>query len=233
MMMRSPLLSLVTLLFLLPFWAQAQIVTSSTPPTAGPKYVVGEDYLVIDQPVRTRYKDKVEVVEVFWYGCVHCYKFQPQVRNWKKGIPHYVDFHRSPAIWKGNKTMKTHARAFYTAEALGVSDKLDVPLFTTLVVERKGLNTEDDLADLFVDYGVDRDDFHKAYTSFTVSSQANKAEALTRSYKIRGTPEMVVNGKYRVPAGNRAFEVVNFLIEKERAAMTLDKGGQVNDTAKS
>ncbi len=238
-MIRQSLLSLATLL--LPLWALAQpavqpvqpIAPDTTP--AAPHYVAGKDYIVLERPVRTLNKDKVEVVEIFWYGCGHCYNFEPLVKQWKKGQPRYVDFHRSPAMWNG--LMQTHARAFYTAEALGVSDKLHEPLFTTLIVEKKRLANEQEIADLFVDYGVDREAFHKAYTSFTVNSQVKQADARARSYKIGGTPEIVVNGKYRVTArtaGGQAqmLEVVDFLVEKERAAMK-DKGAEADKKAKS
>lgn len=198
---------LACLLLIVPFSVNAQT------------FVAGTHYDVLETPVRTRDADKVEVVEVFWYGCSHCYNFEPFVKQWKKNKPDYVDFWSSPAIW--NDTMKLHARAFYTAKALGVLDKLHDPLFTILVVERKRLSNQSQIEDLFADYGVDRTQFEKTFNSFSVNSQVSQADARARSYKVTGTPEVIVNGKYRVSgrsAGGQAkmMEVVDFLINLER-----------------
>ncbi len=182
-------------------------------------FVAGTHYDVLETQVRTRDSSKVEVVEVFWYGCSHCYSFEPFVKQWKKNKPDYVDFWASPAIW--NATMKLHARAFYAAKALGVFEKLHEPLFTILVVERKRLSNEKEIENLFADYGVDREQFKKTFNSFSINSQVNQADARARSYKVTGTPEVIVNGKYRVSgrsAGGQAkmMEVVDFLINLER-----------------
>jgi len=188
----------------------------------GKSYEAGVHYEVLANPVRTRDKTKVEVVEVFWYGCSHCYSFEPLINKWKEKKAKDVDFWRSPAVWNG--TMKTHAKAFYTAKALNVLDKLHTPLFTTLIVEKKRLNNQDQLGKLFADYGVDKEKFNKTFNSFGVDSQATQADARARSYKVTGTPEMVVNGKYRISAraaGGQAemLKVVDFLVAKERALL--------------
>lgn len=196
------------------------IMTSAL--AAAQEPVAGKNYAVLDQPVRTRDSSKVEVVEVFWYGCGHCYNFEPLIKQWKKRKPDYVDFQQSPAMW--NATMKTHAAMFFTAEILGVMDKLHDPIFTSMNVERKRLANADEIEDLFADYGVDREEFRKTFKSFSVNSMVKQADARARSYKISGTPEVVVNGKYRVSArlaGGQAemLKVVDFLIEKERAQL--------------
>lgn len=198
----------------------ALIMTSAFASAQEP--VPSKNYIVLDQPVRTRDSSKVEVVEVFWYGCSHCYSFEPLIKQWKKRKPDYVDFWQSPAMWNG--TMKTHAAMFYTAEILGVMDKLHGPIFTAMNVERKRLATAGEIEDLFADYGVDRQAFGKTFKSFSVNSMVKQADARARSYKITGTPEIVVNGKYRVSArlaGGQAemLKVVDFLIEKERAQL--------------
>ena len=198
--------------------------------TAQQQYQAGQNYVVLDTPVRTRDKNKIEVVEVFWYGCGHCYKFEPMVTQWKKSLAADVDFWQSPAIWR--PVMSLHAQAFYTAQALGVADKMQEPLFITLAVENKPLTTESQVADLFAKYGVDREAFSKAFNSFGVKSQVKQADARQRSYGISGTPELVVNGKYRVSArlpneGSQSqaemLKVVDYLIAVERAAMPAAK----------
>ena len=189
------------------------------------KYVAGKNYMLLDNPVRTRDSSKIEVVEVFWYGCIHCYHFEPLIRQWKKRQADDVDFWQSPAIW--NKPMELHARAFYTAKALGVLDKLHEPLFTALLVDRKRLVNTGEVEDLFADYGVERSDFQKEVKSFSVNSQVRQADARARSYKISGTPEVIVNGKYRVTAGlaggqPQMLDVIDFLIDKERAQLAAN-----------
>jgi thiol:disulfide interchange protein DsbA len=185
------------------------------------EFVAGTHYDVISPAIRTSDPGKIEVVEFFWYGCGHCYTFEPMVTQWKKKLADDVAFHGSPAIW--NKPMELHARAFYTAQVLGVADKVHLPLFQAMNVDRKRLASEPEIADLFANHGVPVEDFNKAFNSFGVTSQVNQANARARSAKITGTPELMVNGKYRIStrkAGSQAgmLKIVDFLVEKERAA---------------
>lgn len=186
------------------------------------EYVAGAHYQVLPTPVPTRDAKKIEVVELFWYGCVHCYKFEPVLQKWHATAPADVDFWHSPAMW--NERMQTHAKIYFTADALGVLDQVHNDTFKAINVDRKKLLDEDEIATLFVKNGVSKDDFSKAYNSFGVSSSVRQADARARGYKITGTPEMVVNGKYRVSSSTaggqeKMLDVVNFLIEKERQAM--------------
>jgi len=182
----------------------------------------GERFIRIAQPVRTTNPDKIEVVEVFWYGCSHCFHFDPMLEAWKKKLPADVDFHRSPAMW--NDLMVVHAKAYYTALTLGVLDKVHEPIFNAINVDRNTLRDADALAKLFTEHaGIDEDTFRKTFDSFGVNSQVKQADARARSYGIAGTPELIVNGKYRITgrsAGGQAemLQVAKELIEKERAA---------------
>ena len=189
--------------------------------TEGETYVAGKDYDLISPPVRTADADKIEVVEFFWYGCSHCYSFEPILATWKKTLDEDVVMRGSPAIW--NKTMELHARAFYTAEVLGVQDKMNPVIFQAMNVDRKRLLTEAEIQALFTANGVDVEDFSKVFNSFGVTSQVNQANARARAAKITGTPAVMVNGKYHIStrkAGSHAdvLKVADFLIEKERAA---------------
>jgi thiol:disulfide interchange protein DsbA len=184
-------------------------------------YVAGTHYDLISPAVRTADPGKIEVVEFFWYGCGHCYHFEPLVGQWKKSIADDVDFRGSPAIW--NQAMDLHAKAYYVAEVLGVMDTMHTALFQAMNVDKKRLSSEAEVAAVFAANGVSTEDFNKALNSFGVSSQVRQADARAKAAKITGTPEMMVNGKYRVStrkAGNQAnmLKVVSFLIEKERAA---------------
>ncbi|MEM1143422.1 MAG: thiol:disulfide interchange protein DsbA/DsbL [Pseudomonadota bacterium] len=185
------------------------------------EYVEGEHYDLISPVIRGS-SEKIEVTEFFWYGCGHCYTFEPQLSQWKKSLPDDVVLKGSPAMW--NPLMKVHAQAFYTAEALGVLDKVHMPLFQALNIDRKRLGSELELAAIFTANGVSGEDFKKAFNSFGVGSQVRQADSRARAAKISGTPEMMVAGKYRIntrAAGGQAemLKVVDYLIEKERAAM--------------
>lgn len=211
------LLSALALSFmLLPLTGAAQ--------SGGESYREGTHFTVLAQPVRTRNQDKIEVVELFWYGCGHCYNFEPLLQRWKRGLGDDVDFWQSPAMW--NKPMQLHAQAYYTALVLGELDKVHNPMFSALNVDRKPLRDRASIGALFAENGVSQDRFEKAFNSFGVSSQVRQADARARSYKITGTPELVVNGKYRVStrmAGGQAemLKIVDFLVARERAAQAV------------
>ncbi len=188
---------------------------------AAKTYVAGTDYDLITPPVRAVDPGKIEVAEFFWYGCGHCYSFEPILQAWEKTIPKDVSVRRIPAVWQ--EKMELHAKAFYTAEALGVLDTMNPVLFQAMNVDRKPLSSQAEIAALFTAHGVSEADFNKAFNSFGVSSQVRQAVAIGKAAQLTGTPALMVNGKYHVSgrkAGSQAdmLKVVDFLIEKERAA---------------
>ncbi|PLW84374.1 disulfide bond formation protein DsbA [Kineobactrum sediminis] len=185
----------------------------------------GTHYDLITPAIRTADPGRVEVVEFFWYGCGHCYTFEPLVSRWKESLPEDVIFTGSPAIW--NKPMELHAAMFYVADVLGVSDKMHTVLFQAMNVDGKRLASEAAIRDVFTANGVAADDFNKALKSFGVSSQVRQANSRARAAQITGTPEMMVNGKYRIStrkAGSQAnmLKIADYLIEKERALLSAD-----------
>lgn len=189
-----------------------------------PQYVAGTHYQVLDKPVRTSDPKRVEVTEVFWYGCSHCYDFEPTITAWQKTLPEDVAFVSSPAIW--HPTMELHARAYYTAKVLDVLDKMHPVIFEAMNIRKNKLANDKAIADLFVDHGVDREKFTKAFNSFGVNSAVKQAEARQRSYQIQGTPELIVNGKYRITAamgGGHAgmMKIVDYLIAVERKSLPV------------
>ena len=211
-MIKRLLLSLSLLVFV-PLLALAE--------DTAPDYIEGTHYDLITPAVRTANPDKIGVSEFFWYGCGHCYTFEPMVEQWKKSLPDDVDFRGSPAIW--NAAMELHARAYYTADVLNVLDTMHTVLFQAMNVDRKRLSSEGEIAALFTANGVAAEDFTKAFSSFGVSSQVRQANARARAAKISGTPALMVNGKYHIStrkAGSQAdmLKVAEFLLEKERAA---------------
>lgn len=187
---------------------------------AAKTYVAGTDYDLISPTVRPGDPNKIEVAEFFWYGCSHCYSFEPILQAWKKTLPDDVSFRGIPAIWRDN--MELHARAYYAAEALGVLDTMHPVIFQVMVNPNR-LASQAEIAALFKANGVSEADFNKAFNSFGVNSQVSQAVATGKAAGLKGTPALMVNGKYYVSgskAGSQAemLEVVDFLIEKERAA---------------
>jgi thiol:disulfide interchange protein DsbA len=160
---------------------------------------------------------KVEVTEVFWYGCGHCYSLDPAVESWKtKGKPAYVEFTRLPAMW--NATTRLHARVFYTAELLGKLDQLHTLIFRELHVAGNQLNTVDKISAFFQQHGVSKDEFTKAFSSFAVESKLQRADLMNRRYRINSVPTMVVNGKYSADISSAGGETQLFGLIEELSA---------------
>lgn len=189
----------------------------------------GVHYQRLSDPVRERDPSKIEVVEVFQYGCPHCYRFEPLLAAWRKTLPADVDFYQLPVIW--NAPGQLHAQAFFTAQALGVLNKTHEAMFAAIHEQNNPLNSKDKIQQIFLAAGVNAEQFNKTFDSFGVNSQINQAKARALSYKIEGTPELIVAGKYRVDGrafggGNtserdmhqKMLEVANFLIAQERQA---------------
>ncbi|WP_303291683.1 thiol:disulfide interchange protein DsbA/DsbL [Marinobacter sp. SS5-14b] len=181
----------------------------------------GVHYRTLSNPVSTSSQEGVEVAEVFWYGCPHCYNFKPLAEAWEESAPEYVNYVRLPAVL--GESWAPHAIAYYALEALGDLDKAHDALFDALAGERRPLNSGEALADFVADHGVDSEAFIDAYNSFTVQSRVRQAQARIMGAQITGTPTMLVNGKYVVSASmanghENVLKVVEHLVEKERAA---------------
>jgi thiol:disulfide interchange protein DsbA len=164
---------------------------------------------------------KVEVVEVFWYACGHCYLLEPRLAAWdKKGKPANVELVRLPAVW--NDLLKMHARLFYTIELLGRPELHD-EAFREVNVKRNRLDTPEKIEAFFTSRGVAKADFDKAFAGFAVESRLAKAADLNRRYRIVSTPTVIVNGKYVTDAGmaggeDQLFQVINALAAREKPA---------------
>ena len=187
-------------------------------------YQAGVHYQVLETPVRTANPEKIEVNEVFAYTCVHCYRFETVIGPWKQTLADDVDFRRTPVIWADGDPTEQLARAYYMADvALKETENFHKLLFRSVQEEKKMPRKKDDVIDLFVGYGIDKAKAESAYNNFSVASQVQLAKARAKGYKIEGTPEVIVNGKYRISttmAGNHehVLKVADYLIAKERAA---------------
>ena len=187
------------------------------------KYLAGTHYTELKAPVNTRDSSRVEVIEAFWYGCSHCFRFEPLIENWQANAAAYVDFQRFPAMWNG--LMKIHAQIYYAADALDALEILHEPVFRAINLEGNRLQNERQIGELFAEHGVSQADFESAFNSFSVRTKVNQAEKRMQDYEIRSTPNMIVNGKYLITTGENVttqvemLEVVDFLVEKERASL--------------
>ena len=184
------------------------------------KYLEGRDYFLLEQPVRTADASKIEVAEVFSYHCSHCLHFESILQAWEKQQLKDVNFVQTHAQW--NAQMEPLIRGYYTSVALKIKDKTHMAIFNAFQVEHKPFATAEDWADFFAGYGVDKQKAISTYNSFGVNSQILQAVARAKGYKISGTPEMVVEGKYRISSrlegGQEAMlKVVDFLVAKVRA----------------
>jgi thiol:disulfide interchange protein DsbA len=160
---------------------------------------------------------KVEVLEVFWYGCPHCFVLDPAIESWRStGKPAYVQFVRLPAMW--NDQLRMHARLFYTAEALGKLEELHTPIFREIQMNANALETVEKITAFFRQHGVSPEEFQTAFSSFAVESKLQRAEVLNRRYRVQSVPLMIVNGKYSVDASSAGGEQPLFTLVNELAA---------------
>ncbi|MGO2134486.1 thiol:disulfide interchange protein DsbA/DsbL [Marinobacter sp.] len=181
----------------------------------------GTHYKKLNTPVRTGDDSRVEVAEVFWYGCPHCYNFKPLAESWEAKAPDYVDYVRIPAAL--GRSWEPHARAFYALEAMNSLDKVHDALFEALAGQHQPLNDGESLADFVANYDVDHDKFLNNFNGFGVNARMQQAQSKIRGARITGTPTMLVNGKYTVSASlagslEAMLEVVDYLVEQEHAA---------------
>jgi protein dithiol oxidoreductase (disulfide-forming) len=174
-----------------------------TPQLPGWQPGVNYDPVVPGQPTSVA-PGQVEVLEVFWLGCPHCYALEPYIRAWLKTKPAYIGFVRVPVMWQA--IHRAHAHLFYTLQALGRPDLIE-KAFDTIQHQQSPLASPDDAESLgmqqafAVKNGISADDYKNAYNSFSVASDLQRAEELTQRYHVDSVPFIVVNGKYSTDVG--------------------------------
>jgi thiol:disulfide interchange protein DsbA len=168
--------------------------------------------------------DKIEVAEIFWYGCNHCYDFEAFINKWQETKPANARFVRIPATW--NPLVKLHAQLYYTEEVLVKNGKIaDPEQFRAAVFaeyHRRGnrMASVDAIQEIFAKHGVSADDFKTTWNSFEVAQKLRVADDLGRRYGVTGVPAVVVNGKYRSGAAEaggypRLLELIDELVARE------------------
>ncbi len=190
---------------LLPIACSAE--QAPAPAKPADSYKAGEHFVELGSPVQPEVAPgQVEVLEFFLYTCPHCYHFEPVISPWSEKLPGHIVFKRVPANFGPNAAV--YARAHYTAETLGVLDKVGPVLFKAIHEERRTVDNEAELAKLFQQAaGVDEKTFKETFSSFAVDNQVRKSDALTRAYAITGVPAVTVAGKYVIsPRQGGTFE---------------------------
>jgi protein dithiol oxidoreductase (disulfide-forming) len=200
----------------------AETPAPAAPAPAAPTFVAGHDYFLIEpaQPARTA-GDRIEVVEVFGYSCIHCANLQPEVDSWKAALPEDVHFEYVPAVFGG--VWEAFARAYYTAETMGLLERTHSALFRAIHEERRPFRNLEDIAGFYAGYGVSQEQFLATMASFPVDAKVARARELVPAWGVEATPTMVVAGKYRVPVAHqggfsRMLRVVDHLVQAERMA---------------
>lgn len=180
-------------------------------------YEEGIDYKQLAQQP-TDSGDKIEVLEFFWYGCPHCFSFEPYITAWKKTKPENVEFMRVPAIFRPD--WEVQARAYYALNNMGVIEQVHGKIFAAIHNDKKPLNKLDLIADFVEKNGIDRKKFVEEYNSFAVDGMVRKAKKKQTEYKIEGVPSVAVAGKYLTSGTlsgsyDNLIKIMNHLIEME------------------
>ncbi|GFM88610.1 thiol:disulfide interchange protein [Pseudomonas cichorii] len=193
---------------------------AATPIEAGKQYVELASAVPVSEP------GKIEVVELFWYGCPHCYAFEPTINPWVEKLPEDVHFVRIPAMFGG--AWDAHGQLFITLDTMGVEHKVHAAVFDAIQKDRKPLLKPEDMADFVATQGIDKAKFLETFNSFAVKGKIAQYKELAKKYEVTGVPTMIVNGKYRFDLGSSGgpeatLQVADQLIAKERAAGKASK----------
>jgi len=188
-------------------------------------------YALLDPPQPTEAPGKVEVIEFFWYGCLHCYSFEPVLNPWVKKLPKDVVFKRVPAIF--NEQWGVAARVYYTLEALGQEGRLHTVLFDAIHKENLRITDESAMASWLGKNGVDVEKYKAAYRSFGVETRVRRAQQMTNAYRIDGVPSMAVQGRYVLSAAviTDRQELLNATDQAIRMAMKQSAPGSTGAPA--
>jgi len=181
--------------------------------------VEGQNYVRLSQPVAVPSTGKIDVIEFFWYGCPHCFAFEPSLDAWSKKVPADIAFRR---VHVGFTALhQTHQRIFCTLEAMGLVEQMHRKVFNAIHQQRRHLDKDADIQAFATENGIDGAKFMDVFKSFAVQTKARQYSQLTDAYKIDGVPALGVQGRYYTSvalAGSheKALQVVEFLAQKVR-----------------
>ena len=158
----------------------------------------GKHFSKLAAPIATQTGDKIEILEFFWYGCPHCFSFEPTLKKWKQSLPENVTFIRMPSPL--NPRWMVHTRAFYTLQSMGEGENHHEAIFSAMHVKKQKLFTKSDIADFLAQRGVNKEQFLSTFDSFAVEMRARQALQIGQQYQLSGVPMLTVNGKYSISA---------------------------------
>ncbi|MDB4252848.1 thiol:disulfide interchange protein DsbA/DsbL [Gammaproteobacteria bacterium] len=182
-------------------------------------YKLGKDYRLIDNPLPVRQDGMVEVSEIFWYGCNHCYNFESTINNWDKNKPDYVKFSKMPITW--SKIHQLHAALYHTIEALKLDEGSHTAVFTTIHKENNFLASEKAVVKFLSKLGVEEDKSKQYLNSFAVKQKVSRGIQVSRQLKITSVPMIVVDGKYIIeskPSRQEMLEVLDYVVEMQKSS---------------
>ena len=176
----------------------------------------GRDYQTLAKPVAMPANGKIEVTEFFWYGCPHCFAFEPAIEGWSVALPPNVHFTRVPVAFDARQEL--HQRIYYTWEALGIVDQMHPKTFMRFHAQKKPIDSLADMQAFARESGLDADKVKSVWNSFSVQSRCNAAKRLEDDYGIDRTPEMAIAGRFvAMEAGNgRLLATTEWLVDRIR-----------------
>jgi len=180
-------------------------------------YEEGKHYDVLSKPQPVSTGENIEVRELFWYGCPHCFSFEPFIQRWQQSKPENAQYVAMPAVFR--KDWEFHARSYYTFQALGMIDQLHEPFFEAIHKDQKNFQSIDELIAFTDEHGVDAELVKDTFDSFAVETKIRQGKAALPGYQATGVPAIVVDGKYRSSVQQAGGEeellkVIDFLVEK-------------------
>lgn len=181
-------------------------------------FQAGKDYVQLRQP-QAEPGAGVEVVEFFWYGCPHCFRFEPLLQAWVKKLPQGVRFRRVPVAFRDEFVV--HQRIYYALESMGLVEQMHQRVFNAIHNDHKPLNEANAIADFMAANNVDRAKFLEAYNSFGVQTKARQAKQLAQAFEIEGVPALGIGGRYLTSGSHagsleRSLQVADHLIAQSR-----------------
>lgn len=180
--------------------------------------VAGREYVVLDPPREVQSGDAIEVLEFFYYGCPVCYEAQPHIARWQLAAGPSVTLKRVPAV---SDAWATFARVYYALEATGLLARLHWPVYDNHHFDGKRLNEDKNLLDWLSSNGVDTVRFKQALDSHEITTRVEEARKMLDTYKVKGVPTMVVDGRYVTSASlaggvKEMMNVLEFLVARAR-----------------
>jgi thiol:disulfide interchange protein DsbA len=185
--------------------------------SANADYKLGKDFRLVDNPMPVKKDGIVEVTESFWYGCAHCYSFEPAINSWKATLGTDTKLIKMPITWGGIHQL--HAALYYTIEALKLDPSTHSSVFVTIHKEGNFLQSPKAIQDFLVKFGVAPEVTSQYLNSFTVKQKVNRGIKYAKQVKVTAVPMMIVDGKYVIQSKgsfSEMLKVVEHVVELQR-----------------